>query len=108
MSRLSNLIARFGTLTALVALAAAPAVAADTDAALPPATPSHQTVPEAGAPASGGSGEPLSEKLDRQGGVLRPPSGIDPGITQQPPAEGKTPVIAPPGTADGEPGVRPK
>lgn len=71
---------------------------------LPAETPSHQTVPEAG----GSSTEPLSKKLDRQGGVIRPPSGIDPGIAQRPPAEGTTPVIPPPGTPGGEKDIKPK
>lgn len=79
-----------------------------------PATPSKdqnapasaQTVPEDRA-TSGGSTEPLSDKLDRSGGVIRPPRGIDPGMTQAPPAINRksTPVIPPPGA---KPGVSPK
>ena len=78
-----------------------------------PATPdqsagaaSAQTVPEDRA-TSGGSTEPLSDKLDRSGGVIRPPKGIDPGMTQAPPAVSRksTPVIPPPGA---KPGVNPK
>ena len=107
MSRLSRLAIRFGTLAAILLLLAAPAVAADKDS-LPPSTPSHQTVPEAAAPGSGGSGEPLSDKLHRQGGVIRPPGGIDPAMTQDPPAQGKMPVIRPPGTPGGEQDVQPK
>jgi len=107
MSRLSDPIIRFGTVAAVLLLVAASAGAADKEA-LPPSTPSHQTVPESAPSGSGGSGEPLSDKLERQGGVLRPPGGIDSGITQKPPAEGKTPVIRPPGTPGGEQGVEPK
>jgi len=107
MSRLSQLTLRFGTLAAILLLLAAPAIAADKEA-LPPSTPSHQTIPEAAPPGSGGSGEPLSDKLHRQGGVLQPPGGIDPAMTQDPPAEGKMPVIRPPGTPGGEQDVQPK
>ena len=103
---------RFGRFIVLVAgglwAAVLPCAAAETET-LPPATPSHQTVPEAAIPGSGGgSAEPLSKKLDRQGGVIRPPSGVDPLMTQPPPAEGKTPVIPPPGTPGGEQGIKPK
>jgi hypothetical protein len=75
---------------------------------LPPETPTHQTVPEASG--SGGSGEPLGDKLNRSDGVIRPPSGVDGGITQSPPASGssKMPVIPPPGTRGGESEVNPK
>jgi hypothetical protein len=64
------------------------------------------TVPEDRATA-GSSSEPLSDKLDRSGGVIRPPRGIDPGMTQAPPHVGSksTPVIPPPGA---KPGVNPK
>ena len=78
---------------------------------LPPETSSHQTIPEATGPGtSGSSGEPLSDKLDRSGGVIRPPAGVDPGLTQSPPQSGssKMPVIPPPGTRGGEPEINPK
>ena len=69
-------------------------------------TPAAQTVPEDRA-TSGGSNEPLSDKLDRSGGVIRPPTGVDPGMTQAPPPIGSksTPVIPPPGA---KPGISPK
>jgi len=59
---------------------------------------------------SGSSSEPLSDKLDRSSGVIRPPSGVDSGLTQTPPAAGprSTPVIPPPGTPGGEPGITAK
>ena len=68
--------------------------------------PSQGKIPEG----SGSSTEPLSEKLDRSGGVIHPPSGVDPGISQAPPAIGSqsTPVIPPPGSPGGKPGVNPK
>jgi hypothetical protein len=80
-------------------------------ASLPLETPAHQTVPEAAGPGtSGGSSEPLSDKLDRSGGVIRPPAGVDPGLTQSPPQSGTSnmPVIPPPGTRGGEPEINPK
>jgi hypothetical protein len=68
--------------------------------------PSQAKIPEG----SGSSTEALSEKLDRSGGVIHPPSGVDPGIKQDPPAIGShsTPVIPPPGSPGGKSGVNPK
>ena len=63
-----------------------------------PATPA---VP----PASG----TLSSDLNRSGGVITPPSGIDPEIKQTPPPTGaRMPIIPPPGTPGGNPTVKPK
>lgn len=56
-------------------------------------------------PASG----TLSSDLNRSGGVITPPAGIDPEIKQSPPATGSTmPIIPPPGTPGGNPTVKPK
>ena len=59
---------------------------------------------------SGSSTEPLSDKLDRQGGVIRPPAGVDREMTQPPPAIGShsMPVIPPPGTPGGKPAINPR
>ena len=63
-----------------------------------PATPA---VP----PASGTS----SSDLNRSGGVITPPAGIDPEIKQTLPPTGSTmPIIPPPGTPGGNPAVKPK
>jgi hypothetical protein len=96
---------------AVVAAAAWTMVAysvADTIGA-PAETPSQQKVLEA-EPGSGGSTEPLSDRLDRSRGVLRPPGGIDPGLTQTPPSAGphSTPVIPPPGTRGDAAEINPK
>jgi hypothetical protein len=107
MSRPRDFVLCISLFAASALLIAAAASAAE-KWELPPQTPSRQTVPEAPSPGSGGSGEPLSDKLDRQGGVIRPPGGIDPEITQKPPAAGKMPVIRPPGTPGGEQGAEPK
>jgi hypothetical protein len=107
MSRLIDLVVRIGFVAGSMLLVAAPVAAAE-KWELPPQTPSRQTVPEADTPGSGGSTEPLSDKLHRQDGVIRPPSGIDPEMTQTPPATGKMPVIPPPGTPGGVQGVDPK
>jgi hypothetical protein len=55
-----------------------------------------------------GSGDDLSQKLDRSGGVIRPPLGIDPAITQLPPQAGRhsMPVIPPPCAGDDEGGAK--
>jgi hypothetical protein len=54
--------------------------------------------------------ESLSERLDRSGGVIRPPQTIDPGIHAPAPEPnpGTTPVIPPPGTPGGDQGIQPK
>jgi hypothetical protein len=67
-----------------------------------------QTVPEKIEP--GLSGSSLGERLSRSGGVIRPPSGIDPGLARPVPKVGpqSTPVIPPPGTPGGDPRVEPK
>ena len=54
--------------------------------------------------------EPLSEKLDRNEGVLVPPSGVDPKIHIDPPAEtgDRMPVIVPPGEPGGNQQIQPK
>jgi hypothetical protein len=55
-------------------------------------------------------GETLSEQLDRNKGVIRPPAGVDPGIAAPvpDPTPGTTPVIPPPGTPGGNPAIQPK
>jgi hypothetical protein len=55
-------------------------------------------------------GETLSEQLDRNNGVIRPPAGTDPGIAAPvpDPTPGTTPVIPPPGTPGGNPTIQPK
>ncbi len=55
-------------------------------------------------------GETLSERLDRNSGVIRPPSGVDPGIAVPAPDPNphSTPVIPPPGTPGGNLSVQPK
>jgi hypothetical protein len=63
-----------------------------------------QTVPEAGG--SGSAAEPLSERLDRAGGVITPPAGIDTDLAKTPPQSGRTPTIRPPSASGG--GVNPK
>ena len=92
---------------AVLIATAAPAAPVSSSNANPTADkPSQGKIPEG----SGSSTEPLSEKLDRSGGVIHPPSGVDPGIKQDPPAIGShsTPVIPPPGSPGGKSGVNPK
>ena len=71
----------------------------------------------AGRPAAGQPATPavppasgtLSSDLNRSGGVITPPTGIDPEIKQTPPPSGSTmPIIPPPGTPGGNPAVKPK
>jgi hypothetical protein len=48
----------------------------------------------------------LSDKLDRNQGVIHPEAGVDPGMDKQPPQSGSTPVVRPPDP--GKSGVTPK
>jgi hypothetical protein len=50
----------------------------------------------------------LSDELSRSKGVICPPAGIDPGVSAPPVGGGVTPVIPPPGTPGGDPGLVPK
>ena len=88
--------------TAAVLGFGAVAVAAEEPNARPGAAqPATPAVP----PASGTS----SSDLNRSGGVITPPAGIDPEIKQTPPSTGSTmPIIPPPGTPGGNPAVKPK
>lgn len=106
MNKISRLASPIGIALAL-AWIAVPALA-QTRTPLPPETPSHQTVPQAGG--SGGSNEPLSNKLDRSGGVIRPPANIDSGLTKSPPKAGSEsmPVISPPGAPGSNSEANPK
>jgi hypothetical protein len=76
-----------------------------TAAAAPPSQPSR-SIPEE----QGSSGSSLSHRLDRSGGVIRPPADVDPGMAQPPPSTGShsMPVVPPPGTPGGNPAVKPK
>lgn len=58
----------------------------------------------------GRSDAPLSDKLERTDGVIRPPTNIAPDMTVRPPVPdpGTTPVIPAPGTPGGDPTVDPK
>ena len=106
MHRIGRFASLLGVIAALAWIAASPGVA-QTHTPQPPDKPS-QIVPEARG--SGGSSEPLSDKLDRSGGVIKPPAHIDPGLAKSPPQHGAetTPVIPPPGTPGGKAGADPK
>jgi hypothetical protein len=107
---------RYAALGAILAVSAwtAPAPCLAAAATVSPDTQPEQmpqTVPEdAGPGKSGSSSGALSDKLDRSGGVIHPPAGVDPKIQKSPPPAGpsSTPVIRPPGTPGGKPGVDPK
>ena len=57
------------------------------------------------------TGETLSERLHSSDGVIKPPSGIDPGMHVAPRdlnTGSNMPVIPPPGSPGGDQSVRPK
>jgi hypothetical protein len=62
------------------------------------------------APEDANPAEPLSDKLSRNQGVIRPPADVDPKIhTEAPnPDPQTTPVIPPPGSPGGNQDVQPK
>jgi hypothetical protein len=115
MSRLNRYAALAAIFAASAWAAPPPCLAAATTVA-PETAPQQaqrppQTVPEDTGPGkSGSSSGPLSDKLDRSGGVIHPPSGVDPKMQKSPPPAGprSTPVIPPPGTPGGDPAVEPK
>jgi hypothetical protein len=100
---------------ALIVLAAAvdiPLAQTGGDAGVSPPAARHDSnrIPEKIRPeGSGSSTEPLTDKLNHSGGVIRPPKGVDSGMTQSPPkiAPQSTPVIPPPGSSGDSP-VKPK
>jgi hypothetical protein len=106
MHRIGRFASLLGVTAALAWIIAPPGVAQTRTPHAPDKPP--QTVPEARG--SGSSNEPLSDKLDRSSGVIKPPAHIDPGIAKTPPQRGAetTPVIPPPGTPGGKPGAEPK
>jgi hypothetical protein len=48
----------------------------------------------------------LSDKLDRNQGVIHPERGVDPGMAKKPPETGSTPIVQPPDPSKS--GVEPK
>src|SRR3954465_13817508 len=105
MHRIGRFASLLGVVVGLGLIGASPGMA---QTRMPPPDKPPQTVPEARG--SGSSNEPLSDKLDRSGGGIKPPAHIDPGMTKSPPQRGaqNTPVIPPPGTPGGKPGADPK
>ena len=105
MHRIGRYASLLGITSALGLIAASFGIA---QTRMPPPDKPAQIIPEARG--SGSSSEPLSDKLDRSGGVIKPPAHIDPGITRAPPERGAeaTPVIPPPGTPGGNAGADPK
>jgi hypothetical protein len=87
-----------------------PSVGTDTQSYPPGAQPKKAVPNEPDQGISGSSGGSLSHQLDRSGGVIHPPTNVDPGLTQPAPQVGahSMPVIPPPGTPGGNPDVKPK
>jgi hypothetical protein len=85
---------------------APPAAAANNCSPTQPVPPRGTIAPEGST--TGRSAEPLGDRLAKSGGVLCPPTGVDPEIRAPTPDAGNTPVIQPPGSPGGDPSVRPK
>jgi hypothetical protein len=76
----------------------AAALAAEDQGAKQPSAPA--------APSASGSS---SSELSQSGGVITPPTGIDPEMKRTPPPSGDSmPVVPPPGTPGGNPSAKPK
>ena len=75
----------------------------------PKNVPAEKMAPDRGTTGSTGSGETLSERLQRSDGVIRPPTTAAPDMRVPAPVPnpGTTPVIPPPGTSPSDP-VQPK
>lgn len=92
----------FGTISIGCFAVAATLANAQTSEPAPPQKP--------GTPANQSGDIPLSKKLNKNDGVIKPPHGIDPEIHQAPPARtgDKMPVIIPPGEPGGDQSIQPK
>ncbi|HEY7998631.1 MAG TPA: hypothetical protein VIE87_07410 [Pseudolabrys sp.] len=53
-------------------------------------------------------GRNLSDQLAQSGGVICPPTEVDPAINAPTPQGGSMPVIPPPGSPGGNPNIQPK
>jgi hypothetical protein len=84
----------------------APPAAANNCSPMQPVPPRGTIAPEGST--TGQAAEPLGDRLAKSDGVLCPPAGVDPEIRAPTPDTGNTPVIPPPGSPGGNPGVRPK
>jgi hypothetical protein len=85
---------------------AAPPASINNCAPMQPVPPRGTVAPEG--TTTGQSAEPLGDRLAKSDGVLCPPAGVDPEMRAPTPDTGNTPVIPPPGSPGGNPGVRPK
>jgi hypothetical protein len=72
----------------------------------PPSPPVTSAPPEVVAP-NQAQGQTLSSSLAQSNGTLRPPA-VDPEMQKTPAERGTMPVIPPPGTPGGAPGMVPK
>ena len=70
-----------------------------------PGAPKGATVPNTDVGNSSGS---LSDKLNATNGVIHPQGTVDPAMEKPTPPIGTMPVIPPPGSPGGPPGVQPK
>ena len=61
------------------------------------------------APAEAPNKPPLSDRLEKSNGVIKPKQNLDPDMRRQPPpVDAPMPVIPPPGAPGGDPNVKPK
>jgi len=105
-------------IAAILAAVSTPFFVAYAQSERPGAPPSLTQPPnqDGCSPGSGGSprsdettgSRSLSEQLSASKGVICPPAGTDPGIKVPPVGGGRMPVIPPPGTPGGDPGIQPK
>ncbi len=102
-------------MAAAIALLGGPAAQAQSISPAAPRLPSTGTEcapgtegkPDASSETTGSTS--LSDQLSASKGVICPPAGVDPGMAAPPPPSGaRMPVVPPPGTPGGDPGIQPK
>jgi hypothetical protein len=94
------------TVLALILAASVTSVAAQ-PVPQAPAAPDPNCPPETRRNTPGADTGTLSDKLAESRGVICPP-GVDPAMTQKPPAGGTIRIVPPPGSPGGDPTVQPK
>jgi hypothetical protein len=103
----------FGNLAAMAAAITMLAVSAASAQGRPPNAPAERQCPPGlgtgtFAPNETTGSSDLSERLSASKGIICPPAGVDPGIAVPPQGGGRMPIIPPPGTPGGDPGLQPK
>lgn len=96
------------TLLAVVGPAMAQPASPSTQPSAPGCSGTQLQPGEAQDPKLRDGGGNLSDKLAQSGGVICPPTAVDPDIKAPTPSTGDRSVVPPPGSPGGDPTVQPK